>query len=94
MQQVQLATFGIWELVLILAIVLVIFGAGKLPQLGDSLGKGIRNFRKSFKDDPRQVEGKARRIEESAPAAQLPASAPAQPAAVERDKVETKADEH
>ena len=35
------------ELVLVLIIVLIIFGAGKLPQLGDSLGKGIRNFKKS-----------------------------------------------
>jgi sec-independent protein translocase protein TatA len=93
MQQVQLATFGIWELVLILAIVLVIFGAGKLPMLGESLGKGIRNFRKSFKDDPKQVEGEARRIEQAPNAGQLSASAPAEPAAAERKQVESKVDD-
>lgn len=87
MQQVQLATFGIWELVLILAIVLVIFGAGKLPQLGESLGKGIRNFRKSFKEDPKQVEGEARRVEQAPKPGQLPASAPEQTTESERDKV-------
>ena len=38
---------GLGELVLILLIVLVVFGAGKLPQIGDALGKGIRNFKKS-----------------------------------------------
>jgi sec-independent protein translocase protein TatA len=38
---------GAGELILILVIVLIIFGAGKLPQIGDALGKGIRNFRKS-----------------------------------------------
>jgi sec-independent protein translocase protein TatA len=38
---------GITELVLILFIVLVIFGAGKLPQLGEGLGKAIKGFKKS-----------------------------------------------
>ena len=35
------------ELIIILVIVLIIFGAGKLPQIGEGLGKGIRNFRKA-----------------------------------------------
>ena len=39
---VELATFGVWELILILLIVVVIFGAGKLPQLGESMGKAGR----------------------------------------------------
>jgi sec-independent protein translocase protein TatA len=38
---------GIGEWIIILAIVLIIFGAGKLPQIGDALGRGIRNFRKA-----------------------------------------------
>jgi sec-independent protein translocase protein TatA len=38
---------GVGELVLILVIVLIIFGAGKLPQIGDALGRGIRNFKKA-----------------------------------------------
>jgi sec-independent protein translocase protein TatA len=41
---------GTWELLLILAIVIVIFGAGKLPMIGSNLGKGIRNFRKSLQE--------------------------------------------
>jgi len=40
---------GIGELLIILVIVLVIFGAGKLPDIGDGLGRGIRNFRKAVK---------------------------------------------
>jgi sec-independent protein translocase protein TatA len=40
---------GVTELLLILAIVLIIFGAGKLPELGEGLGRGIRNFRRSVK---------------------------------------------
>ena len=33
---------GPWEIILILVVVLIIFGAGKLPQVGSALGKGIR----------------------------------------------------
>ena len=36
------------ELLVILAIVVLVFGAGKIPQLGDALGKGITNFKKSL----------------------------------------------
>ncbi len=83
MHQTQLATLGIWELLVILAIVMLIFGAGKLPQLGDSLGKGIRNFRKSFRDDPKEVEGEAKRVSEPDAAAQLPY---AEPSEMDKDK--------
>jgi sec-independent protein translocase protein TatA len=47
-------SFGPMELILILAIVVVIFGASRLPQLGKGLGEGISNFRdglSSRKDD-------------------------------------------
>ena len=40
-------SFGWMELLLILIIVLIIFGAGKLPQLGEGLGKAIKGFKKS-----------------------------------------------
>jgi sec-independent protein translocase protein TatA len=38
---------GFGELVLILVIVMVVFGATKLPQLGDGLGRAIKNFKRS-----------------------------------------------
>ena len=41
---------GLPELLLILAIVVILFGAGKLPQLGKGLGEGILNFKQSMKD--------------------------------------------
>ena len=41
---------GPWELVVILLIVVIIFGVGKLPELGTGLGEGIKNFKKSYKD--------------------------------------------
>ncbi|UFS71882.1 twin-arginine translocase TatA/TatE family subunit [Geomonas sp. RF6] len=39
--------FGLPELVIILAIILVVFGAGKLPEIGGAFGKSIRNFKKA-----------------------------------------------
>ncbi len=39
---------GPWELAIVLVIVLVVFGAGKLPSIGTSLGEAIRNFKKGM----------------------------------------------
>lgn len=41
---------GMPELIIILVIILIIFGAGKLPEIGGAVGKGIKNFKKSFQD--------------------------------------------
>ena len=41
---------GIPELIIILVIILIIFGAGKLPEIGGGLGKAISNFRRATKD--------------------------------------------
>lgn len=41
---------GMPELIIILVIILIIFGAGKLPEIGSGIGKGIRNFRKATKE--------------------------------------------
>jgi len=42
---------GFQELLIILLIVIIIFGASKLPQLGKGLGEGIRNFKKGLKSE-------------------------------------------
>lgn len=56
---------GVSELLIILVIVLVIFGAGKLPEIGSGIGKGIRNFKKassgeldneSESDEPKKID--------------------------------------
>jgi len=41
---------GTQELIIILVLVLIVFGAGKLPQVGGALGKGLRNFKQGIKD--------------------------------------------
>jgi sec-independent protein translocase protein TatA len=56
---------GGWEWIIILVIVIIIFGVGKLPEIGGALGKSIREFRESSKATPEDAgdesvsEGKA-----------------------------------
>jgi sec-independent protein translocase protein TatA len=47
---------GPWELAIILVIVIIIFGAGKLPEIGGALGRGIREFKESARDDEEEEE--------------------------------------
>jgi len=57
--------FGGMELIIILVIVMVIFGAGKLPEIGAGLGKGIKNFKKATSDlDEIDVTPEKKNIEE------------------------------
>jgi sec-independent protein translocase protein TatA len=41
---------GMPELLIILVIILIIFGVGKLPEIGSALGRGIKNFKKSMNE--------------------------------------------
>ncbi len=64
-------SLGITELILILAIVLIIFGAGKLPQLGEGFGKAIKGFKKSVHEaEAIEAEAEARAQAEVASSAQ------------------------
>jgi len=84
--------FGGWEIVLILAVVLILFGAKKLPELAKGLGQGIKEFKKATNevtnelntamDDhrytpPRQIENQP---ENQPPAPPAQPGQPAQPA--------------
>lgn len=68
---------GMGELVIILLIVLVVFGANKLPGIGDALGRSIRNFKKASNDDDKQIEDtkKAGELEAGKKAKELTAGA-------------------
>jgi len=62
---------GMGELVMILVIVTVVFGATKLPALGDGLGKAIKNFKKSIDTDNHdEPKGKIESRPESPPKAE------------------------
>ncbi|WP_203529514.1 twin-arginine translocase TatA/TatE family subunit [Pseudodesulfovibrio sp. JC047] len=47
--------FGVWELLIILVIVLVIFGAKKLPEIGGGIGKAISNFKRAT-SEPDEID--------------------------------------
>jgi len=47
---------GPWEIALILIIILIVFGVGKLPQVGGAIGKGIRAFRKAQQGEDEEEE--------------------------------------
>ena len=46
---------GPWEVGLILVIVLIVFGVGKLPQVGGAIGKGLRSFRQGQRGEEEEV---------------------------------------
>ena len=46
---------GMPELIIILIIILIIFGAGKLPEIGSGIGKGIKNFKKATHEPPEEI---------------------------------------
>ena len=49
-------SIGVWQVLLIIGLVLIIFGAGKLPQVMGDVAKGVRSFKAGLKDDqPRPV---------------------------------------
>ena len=62
----RVGPFGIWELLAVLAIILLIFGARRLPEIGSSLGRGIRTFKSavtgedagSAQDSPGSTNGR------------------------------------
>ncbi len=73
-------SLGFTELILILFIVLIIFGAGKLPQLGEGVGKAIKGFKKSV-NQAEAVDLEAQNVAEQQPQAQVnPQGADAAPA--------------
>ncbi len=73
-------SLGFTELILILMIVLIIFGAGKLPQLGEGLGKAIKGFKKSVHEAD-AIEADAQAAVQQAAAPQPVTAAPTQNAA-------------
>ncbi len=55
-------TPGPMELIVILVIVMIFFGVGKLPQIGAALGKGIRGFKTNVEGDPDAIEVDAGKV--------------------------------
>jgi sec-independent protein translocase protein TatA len=58
-------SIGIWQVVLVLLIVLILFGAGKLPKVMGDVAKGVKNFKAGLKDEDEE-EGAVKEITSSA----------------------------
>lgn len=51
---------GPWEIGLIVLIIVIVFGVGKLPQVGGAIGKGLRSFRKAQNGEDELAEDKSK----------------------------------
>jgi len=63
---------GPWEIALVVIIILIVFGVGRLPQVGGAIGKGIRSFRKGqrgedFEEDEEEAPPKPRKTARKSP---------------------------
>ena len=59
-----LGGLGMWEMLLIFLVVLLLFGAKRLPEIGSSLGKGIREFKGSIREIEREVQSVDKSLQE------------------------------
>ena len=74
-------SIGIWQIVLILVIVLILFGAGKLPRVMGDVAKGVKSFKAGLKDDETDEASDETKEVPHAQARTAEAPAPAEPAA-------------
>ncbi len=58
-----MGSFSIWHWLIVLVIVLLVFGRGKIPELMGDMAKGIKSFKKGMADDEEDVADKARTVE-------------------------------
>lgn len=72
-------SIGVWQVVLVLVIVLIIFGAGKLPKVMGDLAKGVKTFRSGLKEEEEEAKS-----DDSGPALEQNKSSPVNPS-VEAD---------
>jgi sec-independent protein translocase protein TatA len=61
------------ELVILLVVVLIVFGPGKLPDIGNAIGRGVREFRKASNDLEESIRGESQKSQQPQ---QTPAAAP------------------
>jgi len=56
-------SLGVPEILLLVLIIILIFGAKRLPEIGRGLGRGIQNFKKALKGKPDEIEGSGKEEE-------------------------------
>lgn len=95
----RIGPFGVWEILIILVVVLLIFGPKRLPEMAKGLGQSVRAFRKelrdmksdlSLDDDAKPPTTAASRPTAAAPAAEPPPPAPEPPREAPRESDEAR----
>ena len=61
-----MGSFSIWHWLIVLAVVLLLFGRGKIPELMGDVAKGIKNFKKGMSDDEAAAADKSKTVEHKA----------------------------
>lgn len=61
-----MGSFSIWHWLIVLAVVLLLFGRGKIPELMGDVAKGIKNFKKGMSDDDAAAADKSKTVEHKA----------------------------
>jgi sec-independent protein translocase protein TatA len=56
-----MGSFSIWHLLVVLVVAMLLFGAGRVSEMGKGLGEGIRNFKKGLREDQEGEDPKAKR---------------------------------
>ncbi len=62
------------ELIILLVVVLIVFGPGKLPDIGNAIGKGVREFRKASNDLEESIRGETKKPDTTTPPSNPPTS--------------------
>lgn len=78
----MLGNIGPLEIIIVLIIALVVFGPKRLPELGSSLGRGLREFKETLSGDKRDDEDDAKALDPSSSPASSPVDQPAEPEVV------------
>jgi sec-independent protein translocase protein TatA len=65
------------ELIILLVVVLIVFGPGKLPDIGNAIGRGVREFRKASNDLEESIRGDTKQKPPASPPTSPPVSTPA-----------------
>jgi sec-independent protein translocase protein TatA len=79
---VGIGPMGPFELIVVLAIVIIIFGVGRLPEVGGAIGKGIREFRKASREDDEEPKKVSEAQSTVQPPPAVPPIAPSAPPSV------------
>lgn len=89
----RIGPLGTWEILIILVVVLLLFGARRLPELAKSIGQSVREFRKGVRDMRNDIESESEAEERPRARASAASTGAAQDLAAEREQLRTEVEQ-